>query len=345
MAWALLFDGVNDYLTFPVAVGNGVGVAGDDNQHWELVITQDLLQSSTYVYRPIESSTVSRVEVLFRVSDGLVRFVSPTSGTYQWAGTGINSDVNQEIKFIKPAGVRRLDLYVNGVFFASDTGGDNSCLFDVYGKNSGAGYVSGNLTQLKFTDFITSANDRNFDPTASSHAAGTPILTDTIGGNNATGVNMPTDGSAWIDLGGGGISIAVDSGGYSYAGTDARLIASRVLKADAGSYLYTGSAASLLKGFVLTASSGSYSYLGQDATLTYTPAGAFILAANSGNYTYTGSNVNFNRDRVIIASSGTYNYNGTGIQIILPGQIWTDKPSASTNWNNQTVTTTIWTDK
>tara|TARA_R110000772_G_scaffold257439_1_gene374269 strand:+ start:3937 stop:5181 length:1245 start_codon:yes stop_codon:yes gene_type:complete len=142
-----------------------------------------------------------------------------------------------------------------------------------------------------------------------------------------------------------GISIAVDSGIYSYVGTDAQLLTTRILKADTGAYLYTGSAVSLLKGFVLTANAGSYSYLGQDATLTYTPAGAFILTADSGGYAYTGSNINFNRDRVIIASSGTYNYNGTDIQIILPGQIWTDKPSVSTNWNNQTATTTIWTDK
>ena len=142
-----------------------------------------------------------------------------------------------------------------------------------------------------------------------------------------------------------GVSLTVDSGAYLYTGTDAQLLTARILKADEGAYLYTGTSASLLKGFILTASSGSYSYLGQDATLTYTPAGAFILTADSGNYTYTGSNINFNRDRVIIASSGTYNYSGTDIQIILPGQIWTDKPSASTNWNNQTVTTTIWTDK
>ena len=142
-----------------------------------------------------------------------------------------------------------------------------------------------------------------------------------------------------------GVSLTVDSGAYLYTGTDAQLLTARILKADEGAYLYTGTSASLLKGFILTASSGSYSYLGQDATLTYTPAGAFILTADSGNYTYTGSNINFNRDRVIIASSGTYNYSGTDIQIILPGQVWTDKPSASTNWNNQTVTTTIWTDK
>jgi hypothetical protein len=150
---------------------------------------------------------------------------------------------------------------------------------------------------------------------------------------------------AFLEAGGGGSTLTADSGTYLHTGTDAQLLTTRILKADAGAYLHTGTSVSLLKGFVLTAQSGNYSYLGQDATLTYTPAGAFILTADSGNYTYTGSNINFNRDRVIIASSGTYNCSGTDIQIILPGQIWTDKPSASTNWNNQTVTTTIWTDK
>jgi hypothetical protein len=117
------------------------------------------------------------------------------------------------------------------------------------------------------------------------------------------------------------------------------------MQASSGSYTYTGTSINLLKGFVLTAQSGSYSYLGQDATLTYTPVGANILIADSGSYALTGTNINFNRNRVIIMSSGTYNYNGTDIQIILPGQVWTDKPSVSTSWNNQTNATTIWTDK
>lgn len=55
-----------------------------------------------------------------------------------------------------------------------------------------------------------------WDATASSHAPGTPILTETIGGNDATGVNMATggtvaNGGVWLDLGGGGISIAPDT--------------------------------------------------------------------------------------------------------------------------------------
>jgi hypothetical protein len=63
---------------------------------------------------------------------------------------------------------------------------------------------------MTFTTTDDSRLNRNYDATASSHSSGTPILSD-ISGNaqDGTGVNMPTDGSAWLDLGGGGISIPV----------------------------------------------------------------------------------------------------------------------------------------
>lgn len=142
-----------------------------------------------------------------------------------------------------------------------------------------------------------------------------------------------------------GSTLTADSGSYSYTGTNAELIRAKILIAASGSYTYTGTSANLLKGHLLNANSGSYAYTGTAAALTYTPAGAFVLTADSGAYNYTGQDINFNRNRVIIASSGNYTYNGTDIQIILPGQIWTDKPSVSTNWTNQTKVTTIWTDK
>lgn len=145
--------------------------------------------------------------------------------------------------------------------------------------------------------------------------------------------------------GGGGVTVTVDSGTYLYTGSDVNLVRAKIIKALPGFYNYTGNDVSLLKGYRLTANTGSYDYLGQDVNLTYTPAGQFVLTAESGNYSYVGADINFSRDRVIIMSSGTYNYNGTDIQIILPGQIWTDKPNVSTNWNNQTNVTTIWTDK
>tara|TARA_R100000544_G_C2216369_1_gene54812 strand:+ start:52 stop:915 length:864 start_codon:yes stop_codon:yes gene_type:complete len=144
---------------------------------------------------------------------------------------------------------------------------------------------------------------------------------------------------------GSGSTLSADSGSYFLTGENVDLLKSSILKADSGLYFLSGSDAALLKGYTLDAEQGVYAYLGQDIELIYTPAGSFVLEAESGFYSYIGSDINFNRDRVIIASSGSYSYNGTDIQIILPGQIWTDKPRASTSWNDKTSVTTIWTDK
>ena len=64
------------------------------------------------------------------------------------------------------------------------------------------------------------------DATASDHSntGAQPVLVDTIGGNNAVGVNFPTDGSAWIDLGGGGgvsggVELNVDEVAFSSSGS------------------------------------------------------------------------------------------------------------------------------
>lgn len=176
-------------------------------------------------------------------------------------------------------------------------------------------------------------------PAASLTTSATPVI--------ATPTHTITSSAASV--------LTADSGTYTYTGTDAALLIARVLNADSGTYNYTGTNANLVRGLVLNANTGAYGYTGADATLTFTPAGAFTLVADSGVYAYTGTDINFSRDRVIIASSGTYTYSGTDIQIILPGQIWTDKPAVSTTWTNQdsvvttwtnqAATTTIWTDK
>ena len=338
MAWALQFDGVNDYALFNTKVSESSTkwrlewrAKSDDPSTAKRIIAK--ISGSTDYIATRHTSTQEQITTEFN------------NVTYVITGGTKVTDDGQFHDYSLVADGINLEYFVDGLSKGTVAGSPIFEDFDCIGRG-GSSYYAGQVEYFKYYD--TSSSDVlkfNWDATASSHASGTPILTDTIGFNNATGVNMPTDGSAWVDLGGGGSALTADSGTYLYTGTDAQLLTTRILKADTGAYLHTGSTVSLLKGFVLTAQSGSYSYLGQDATLTYTPAGAFILTADSGNYTYTGSNINFNRDRVIIASSGTYNYSGTDIQIILPGQIWTDKPSASTNWNNQTVTTTIWTDK
>jgi hypothetical protein len=205
MAWLLRFDGVNDYLSYPSPVGNGIANAGDDNQHWELEFETTLDNpSSTYVYRPIESTAISRVELLFRKSDGLVRFVSPASGQYQWTGIDLSAPVIK-MKLTKPLGVRELQVSINDGPAVSDAGGDNSCDFDVFGVNSSNGWLQGDLSYIKFTDFITPANNL-FSNAASSGGTG-QILPDDIGSNDANLINFPTDNSQWISTGGSPLAV------------------------------------------------------------------------------------------------------------------------------------------
>lgn len=154
---------------------------------------------------------------------------------------------------------------------------------------------------------------------------------------------------------GGSVSITAESGSYSVSGTDVSLLVTSIMQASSGFYSISGTNVELLKGSVVDLASGSYSLTGTDATLTFTPLGSFTLIADTGTYNHTGADINFNRNRVMIASSGIYTLSGTDVQIILPGQIWTEKTSVSTswgdqvnvvtNWNNQTNVTTIWTDK
>ena len=59
--------------------------------------------------------------------------------------------------------------------------------------------------QIEYAKWINNgANNFNWDATASDHVPGNPIVKD-ISGNNqdALGIGFPTDGSAWINLGGG----------------------------------------------------------------------------------------------------------------------------------------------
>jgi len=54
---------------------------------------------------------------------------------------------------------------------------------------------------IHYSDLTQTTVVNNWDATASSHVAGTPVLLDTVGGNNATATaSVPTNGDAWIDL-------------------------------------------------------------------------------------------------------------------------------------------------
>jgi len=88
--------------------------------------------------------------------------------------------------------------------------------------------------------------------------------------------------------------LTLDSGSYSLTGSNASLLKGLILEASSGTYTLSGSNASLLYTHLLSASNGTYTINGADATLTYTPAsGIYTLNAETGTYLLTGSDVTF----------------------------------------------------
>lgn len=181
---------------------------------------------------------------------------------------------------------------------------------------------------------------RNWDATASDHSntGVQPILVETVAGNNGSGQNMPTDGSAWVDLGGGGFTLALDSGNYSTIGADTGLLVDRVITPETGTFTYSGtdldlfnnkvfslspdsysvsgSDINILHDKIISLASGNYALVGTDITLTYNQVTNYILSLDSGSYTYAGDELTLNIDRLMSLSNGTVTYIGTDINLL-----------------------------
>jgi len=204
------------------------------------------------------------------------------------------------------------------------------------------------IQYVKLINGDTSANIANWDATASSHAAGTPILTDTVGGNDATGINMPTDGSAWIDLGGGGLTVTAESQGYDvnfYDGT-VGLTGEIVVISDSQVHNVTFYDATIdLTGEVLVnAEIQNYQVQFFDAQVSL--SGGIEVQAQAQGYdvTFFDASVQFSGDINISAEGQAYRVTFYDASVSIT-ELWTDKAKATTNWTDQAKTATIWTDK
>lgn len=111
---------------------------------------------------------------------------------------------------------------------------------------------------------------------------------------------------------GGAYTLNLETGVYSFSGTDATLTKDSRLTLDSGTYALSGSNASLLKGLILEASSGSYSLSGSDVSLFYT----HLLNASSGSYAITGSDATL----TYTPTAGAYTLNAESGAYVLLGQ-------------------------
>lgn len=214
-------------------------------------------------------------------------------------------------------------------------------------------------------DGIALSND------TSGNSLGQATYTNTSDGYDLTWTNSDGANRNFFGLSIGdaasGITVTLDSGSYSYTGTDVILIdppANETIVINAGSYTISGTNINLVADYREDISSGSYAYTGTDIILidpivpdsiiidtgSYELTGTLIQTAiktqvDSGSYALTGTAINFAITRGMTIEQGSYIIQGTNIDFSNTGNIWTDKPSVDTLWGDKTSVITNWTDK
>tara|TARA_R110001606_G_scaffold385158_1_gene548506 strand:+ start:5958 stop:7139 length:1182 start_codon:yes stop_codon:yes gene_type:complete len=206
----------------------------------------------------------------------------------------------------------------------------------------------------------TVSSNINLSATASSHTAGTPILVDTVSGNNATGVNMPTDGSAWVDLGDGGLAVIGNTANFNYNTITASidLTGSIEVTGSTASFDYSAITGSIdLTGAILISGqtanfdcnavnglidlTGELSVTGQTANFNYIASPADIDL--TGEITVTGATSNFDHIGVngvielgavinVVGQTANFDINGVNAEVSLTGEIIVTGQTATFNY-------------
>jgi hypothetical protein len=194
MAWGLEFDGVDDY-----AAWSG-GSAKD------FIATGDFTITGTFTYT--EDATNRRV---IDGSGGSSNLIIMRTGGLLWARVGSTSNIvlsgfsdGETINFTLSRASGTVTFTAN----AETTNVSNSNTLSLRYMSSPQVQYKGIISALNMDASATGGHVYTFDFDGSDHSNTglQPVVLETTEGNDATGANMPTDGSAWVDLGGGGVS-------------------------------------------------------------------------------------------------------------------------------------------
>ena len=214
MAWGLEYDGVNDYLTIPAG---GFLLA---NQPFEIEWRGTVPSNYARAFGNSAGNT-SRL-LIFSSSQNVYLTDKDGVSIIFTAPTYTKTDYNT-FKFVRDAS-NNVSFYLNDIFVQTIAGFSGELRPNQLGRHSSSNY---SLGAIEFLRFNGNGNDlRHWSATASDHSNTglQPVLVDISGyptGGPATGVNFPTDGSAWVDLGGGDTTgtIAVDLPVYTATST------------------------------------------------------------------------------------------------------------------------------
>lgn len=329
MAWAIQFDGVNDYL-LPASSFDSLNLS-----EYSIVIE----------FQPLVDVAANGFEFIGRLGNDQGRVYTTTSGTYgtlflrpSSGGSIVSVALPYElndgsihvIELTRDAlGNFTVDLDTVNILTTTILTGGNS---DTIGNRRNLTYTSQMyLAKLSVYDDSTKSNlVSNWDADASVPGGipslGSPVLIDTIGGNNATGVNMPTDGSAWIDLGGGsGIEVTAGTTNYSYSAQDSTVDLTGEVSVIGltTNYSYTAinSVIDLTTEIVINGSTTNYLYDSVDANIDL--SGLINIESKTTDYEYTAIDSDIITQGTIVLEADTtnYTYNALNATIVIKGPV------------------------
>lgn len=357
MSWALQFNGIDTYMQAPVYSysGNTFLITGRVKRTASLsdrkiIAIRQGWPVNQLVVRLLSYTSFSfftRVNGAFSASDAVA---IPSDGLFDFEVSLDATTADYTIKIdgvVKASGTlsnagQKLTFSNADIFIGSETASSGFCPVNV--------------------EYININGERNYDATASDHSAGSqPILTDTIGGNDAIGVNFPTDVSAWVNLGGGGITgditqtirgLTQSASGtvttIGFSGAITQTLQSFTQSATA-EIKYTGNANQNILAF----NQSLIGLVGSIGDITQTLNG-FTQSA-TGQLSYQGQTTqtlaSFTQSAnglIIVDITGTINQSVSAFTQSAIGNTpvtWVDQAKVTTNWSDDSGVITDWTDK
>lgn len=103
---------------------------------------------------------------------------------------------------------------------------------------------------------------------------------------------------------------------YSYAATNATLLANRFINAQAASYTLSAADATLIANRVINAQAAGYTLSVSDATLIYTPAGAYSVDAQPASFSLSAQDAQLLAARVIDALPASFSVSAASATLI-----------------------------
>lgn len=196
--WAAVLDGVNDRATFPsVTTSNNIDI--------EVVITFNSLNGGSIIGD-------SGVANFFRYNAGTLRF---RCNGFLGNNMSFTPVIGQKYTLraeLRPTGA---ELFVDGSSIGSGGGGTpTSFVMNTIGFFNSTFYLGCTIERLTVTDNVTSANSIDlYNDVIAGSSVNWPDQTPN--NRDATLINTPTDGSQWLEVG-GGVSVDITETGPSF---------------------------------------------------------------------------------------------------------------------------------